>query len=286
MKKEQPTLLIDTGYFIYRALYANFELSYNEVTTTIYYNLLSSFKSLVKKFKTPNILLFWDSSYSYRKEIFPQYKEKRNKQNQDEEVLEKREILRNEYTNIRKIFKKLGFTSYLRYGLESDDLFFYYIERHPDEQIIIVSRDEDLYQLLTFPNVRMYDPHTKQIIDKKYLSNKYQGLTPEQWIVYKAIGGCNSDGVPGIQGIGEKYTIQYILGECSNKIKNKIESNKDIVSRNLVLVKLPHIHSSKIYPLKSKITIINLEELKNLCFDMGFKSFLQDIKQWDVFNTI
>lgn len=279
-----PILLIDTGYFIYRALYANFELSYKETTTTIYYNLLSSFKSLVKKFKTSDIILLWDSSYSYRKEIFPQYKEKRNKQNQDKTILEKRELLKQEYKNIRIVFKKLGFASHLRYGLESDDLFFYYIEDHLDEKIIIVSRDEDLYQLLTFPNVQMYDPHTKQIIDKKHLAEKYQGLTPKQWVDYKAINGCFSDGVPGIPGIGEKSTIQYILNDCSIKIKSKIEDNKDIINRNRTLVKLPYIHSTKIYPLKEKETIINLEELKNLCFDMGFRSFLQDLNQWKVFN--
>jgi DNA polymerase-1 len=280
---KQPTLLLDGKYYLYRSLKANVRLTHNDIITTVYYNYLNSLKSIAKKFKPNNIVIMWDSEHSKRREYFSGYKVKDNTK-QDEIIKEQIEYIESEYDNIKLILKRLGFVSYNRYGLEADDLFFYYIEEYPKEDIIVVSRDADLYQLLVFPNVRIYNPHEKQFITRKYISDKYDGITPEQWFLYKAIGGCKSDAVPGIPTIGEKSTIQYIKGIASPTIVKKIKDNWDIVARNKKLVKLPLLPIDKIIPLKQRITKLNLEELKNICFAMGFKSFLEDLNDWKVFK--
>lgn len=278
-----PTILIDGKYYLYRSLKANVELTHNDVITTVYYNYLNSLKAIAKKFKPYNIIIMWDSEHSKRKEIFPGYKTK-DETKQDSMIKEQIKYIKYEYDNVKSMLNILGFVSYNRYGLEADDLFFYYINQYPKENIIILSRDEDLYQLLTFPNVRLYNPHIKQFITRKYIADKYQGIEPEQWILFKSIGGCKSDTVPGIPTIGEGRTIDYILQKATPKVIDTIKENWNIVVRNRELVALPFLPVNKVRPLKPKRTILNLEALKELCFQMGFKSFLKDLNEWKVFK--
>jgi len=278
MKNNKPVILLDGKYYIYRALKANFVLTHNDLNTTIYYNLLSSMKAIAKKFKPDNIIIMWDSEYSRRREFYSGYKTKDNSK-QDKMIQEQIRIIKFEYENIRKNLKKLGFASYLRWSLEADDLFFYYANQYPKEDIIMVSRDEDLYQLLTFPNVRMYNPHEKVFVDRRYIMNKYE-IKPEQWILYKSIGGCKSDTIPGIPTIGKGRTIDYILQRATPKVVKTIENNWNIVTRNKELVTLPFLPVNKVRPLRPKKTLLNLDALKELCFDMGFKGFLKDLFIW------
>lgn len=280
------TILLDGKYYLYRSLKANVVLTHNTLITTTYYNYLNSLKAIAKKFKTGNIIILWDSEHSKRKELYAGYKVK-DEAKQDKLLLEQKKIVQSEYNNVKAILKNLGFASYNRWGYEADDLFFWYLNQFPNQECIIVSRDEDLYQLLTFKNCRLYNPHLKQFIDRRYIMNEYN-LEPEQWHLFKAINGCKSDMVPGIPNIGEKRTIDYIRQKASNKVVETIKSNWNIVARNMFLVQLPFISppiTKKIKPFTPKETILNLEYLQDFCFQMGFKSFLKDLSMWEVFKT-
>lgn len=279
------TILIDGKYYMYRSLKAKVQLSYNDVVTTIYYNYLNSMKSIAKKFKTGNIIILWDSEHSKRKELYTGYKTK-DESKIDPDIKEQKKYIQKEYENIKETLKKIGFASHNRYGYEADDLFFWYLNQFPKEDIIIVSRDEDLYQLLTFQNCRLYNPHIKKFITRKYIMEKY-GVEPEQWSLYKAINGCKSDTVPGIPNIGDKYTAAYINQKATNNIVRKIKDNWNIVARNMLLVQLPFVYhpiTKKIIPFKQKETVINMDALTNLCLELGFKSFLKDLSDWEIFK--
>jgi 5'-3' exonuclease len=281
-----PTILIDGKYYLYRSLKADVQLTHNDIITTTYYNYLNSLKAMAKKFKSSDVIIMWDSEYSKRKELYTGYKVK-DESKMDQLLKEQRSYIKYEYENVKKILKRMGFASYNRYGYEADDLFFFYINQFQNKNIIVVSRDEDLYQLLTFNNCRLYNPHLKQFINRKYIMNKYH-LEPEQWPLYKAINGCKSDMVPGIPGIGDKYTIDYICQKASDKVVEKIKNNWNIVSRNMFLVQLPFIYppiTKKLKPFRQRYTILDLDYLKEFCFNMGFKSFLKDLNEWKIFKT-
>lgn len=282
----KPTILIDGKYYLYRSLKANVQLSHNDIVTTTYYNYLNSMKAIAKKFKSGNIIILWDSEHSKRKELYLGYKVK-DESKSDPILKEQRAYIKGEYENVKIILKNLGFASYNRWGYEADDLFFWYLNQFQNEDIIIVSRDEDLYQLLTFKNCRIYNPHMKKFVGRKYLLEKYE-VEPEQWPLYKAINGCKSDMVPGIKGIGDKSTIDYLLQRAKPTVSKTIVDNWHIVSRNMFLVQLPFVCppiTKKIKPFKQKETIINLDYLQDFCFNMGFKSFLYDLNEWNVFKT-
>lgn len=278
---QKTVLLLDGKFYIYRALSANFSLTHKDINTTIYYNFLSALKAMGKKFKPDNIIIMWDSEYSKRKELYTGYKIPKNK-NIDKNLEEQKRIIKYEYENVKKTLKAIGFASYLRHGYEADDLFFWYCNNFQNENKIIISRDEDLYQLLVLPNTKIYNPHEKIFITRKHIINKY-GIEPEKWALFKAINGCKSDMVPGIPRIGDKYTLDYICQRATPKIVETIKDNWNIVSRNMFLVQLPFIYppiTKKLKPFKPKHTIIDLEYLKEFCFEMGFASFLKDLFTW------
>ena len=72
--------------------------------------------------------------------------------------------------------------------------------------VIIVTGDRDLLQLIN-PHVKVLMPITgitKSIVmDEKAVEEKY-GVKPSQFIDYKALVGDQSDGYPGVTGIGPK----------------------------------------------------------------------------------
>lgn len=70
--------------------------------------------------------------------------------------------------------------------LEADDLIAGFCEMHQDDQIIIISADNDMKQLLKYPNVRIFDP----IGDKEKLEEN-----PDFFMFMKCIRGDKSDNV-------------------------------------------------------------------------------------------
>jgi hypothetical protein len=85
------------------------------------------------------------------------------------------------------IFPELGFlNSHMFEGFEADDIIAKAIK--PDELTIIATSDKDLYQLLTHKTY-IFNLLNNKFFTIKQFVQKY-GISPEDWIVVKAIGGC------------------------------------------------------------------------------------------------
>jgi 5'-3' exonuclease len=68
--------------------------------------------------------------------------------------------------------------------IEADDLIAYYIlNRRPDEEIIINSRDGDFYQLIA-PNVSMLTPDKYKIVTSNNFKETF-GYTRENALLFK-----------------------------------------------------------------------------------------------------
>jgi len=91
---------------------------------------------------------------------------------------------------------------------EADDLIGEYcIHSKPDEDIIVMSKDKDLFQLMTLPNVRVHD-FTNFMTSNRLLDEC--GVKPEQYLEFKALSGDRSDNIPGVNGIGPKKAAKYL----------------------------------------------------------------------------
>ena len=270
-------LIFDSKFIVYRTLNTQYHLTEGEVKTGIYYGFLNTIKSLTKKFKPDNIILMHDSHSSLRREIYPEYKVKRNNSLQkNENLVLQMNTIYEEYDKLIEAMDFLGFASYYKEGIEADDLFYYFVNQWNNEKNIIVSSDGDLYQLLKKDHVEMYNLNTKKIYNEKSFTDEY-GLHPHQWALAKAIGGCKSDSVKVIAGISPETAIKYLRGDTISSGKKKLieKSNREI-ELGLKLVKLPFCP----YVLIKKKTCFNMDNFISFCQKMGFKSFLDRIKDF------
>ena len=108
---DQKTLLFDGKFFLYKSLNANNILTFNDFTTTTYYNFLNSIRSVSNKFKTNKVTIMWDSEFSYRKGLFPAYKQKDIIK--DDNLQMQLKYIDMEYKTIKKLMSELGFASYI-----------------------------------------------------------------------------------------------------------------------------------------------------------------------------
>lgn len=273
------TLLIDSSYLCYRAHYSMGSLSSGGAKTGVIYGVLNCILDLAEKFSTNDLMFFWDSKRSLRKDRHPWYKEGRSAQRKDASGLDE---AYDQFRQLRmEVLPKLGFrNNFIATGYESDDL----IGRVVQDTLgrfVIVAADSDLYQLLY--NARIYNP-SKRITWTARNFQSSADVTYSEWVKVKQIGGCKSDSVPGIPGVGETTAIKYLRGRLSRKSKafQAIESDegRQIIERNHWLVKLPLEGAPLPKPAPNEF---DLEKLRLVCYRYGFDSFLDGIARWERF---
>lgn len=137
---------------------------------------------------------------------------------------------------VYELLEKMKTTVCYLDGYEADDvigtLSHKIVEQAPDTEIIILTGDRDLLQLVN-SQVKVLMPLigiTKTVLfDEEAVLEKY-GVKPSQFVDYKALIGDQSDGYPGVTGIGPKTASKLItkydtfenlyqhLGELSEKV--------------------------------------------------------------------
>jgi 5'-3' exonuclease len=83
-------------------------------------------------------------------------------------------------------------------GYEADDVIASYVHQRPDEQILIVSGDKDLYQLIR-SNVQMLTKN--ELVGRDGCFAKF-GVEPNQIADLLTLTGDSADNIPGCPGIG------------------------------------------------------------------------------------
>jgi DNA polymerase-1 len=147
---------------------------------------------------------------------------------------------------------------------EADDIIAYLVKRKFQNESctkIVVSSDKDFYQLLEDPNVRIFDPARKILIDAKYVVENF-GTSPRNITLARSVIGDPSDNLDGVPGVGFKTLThrfpdfarsdidldQAWLMECSKKeitgskkppkCFSDIVSHASVVERNWKLMYL------------------------------------------------
>jgi|TARA_B100001564_G_scaffold302504_1_gene270291 5'-3' exonuclease len=182
-------------------------------------------------------VVFWDgkNNASFRREIYPEYKENRRNSNKPKEEIESfyRQKLR-----VQEYLEEL----YVRQGefemCEADDMIAEYCNLTKEETIIL-TLDRDLLQLIS-ENVSVYIMSINKLFKKGDLV-PLNGcfIIPENVRLVKAVCGDSSDNIHGISLVGVKsllniipeikdkeVDLNYVIENISNKEKlNKRETN-------------------------------------------------------------
>lgn len=271
-------LILDTKYLCYRVRYAmGNDLSYMGRPTTIIYGFLKELIRLQDKFRTRHLLFCFDSKTSKRKKLYPAYKENRKKKELTDKELEFEIAFQYQILKLRiKYLPEIGYKNiFIEKGLEADDLMaslaHNFKSKECRDKAIMVTADHDLYQCIS-PNVTFYNPNDNKELTLQGFKQMY-GISPKQWTTVKTIAGCISDGIKGIEGVGEKTALKYVRGELGVKTKvycNIMHHGKEVIKQNSALIKLPFADTPTFSIQKDKLSV---KGWKRVCKRLGFKSF-------------
>ncbi len=278
----EKILIVDGNAVCYAAHYTSGQvLSHDNKKTGIIYGFFRQLQHACRVAQVAHVAFCWDSRQSLRKRIFSEYKSNRVKKDIDPSLIKS---LGQFYQLREEILPRLGFiNNFHKIGFEADDLIASLCKYPgPDkkETFIIMSGDQDLYQLLS-DRISLYKLNKKRLYDIESFISEYK-ISPDKWGLVKAIAGCVTDTVPGVPSIGEKRAIAYLKEHNHNpKIDNP--DAQAIIERNKKLVILPFDGTPRLTLDWSKNP--SYAEWILLCEELAFNSFLKDSKTWESLFT-
>jgi DNA polymerase-1 len=218
-------IIIDSNALIHRAFHALPPLATKkgELVNAVYGFLLVFFRA-VRELKPDYIAACFDfPAPTFRHKAFKEYKGKRPPT---------AEGICQQIPKVKEVLTAFNVPIFEKEGFEADDIIGTITEKTADKtENIILSGDLDTLQLVN-ENTRTYflRKGVKDIVlyDENLVKEKYQGLTPEKLVDFKALRGDPSDNIPGARGIGEKTAINLILKFGSlEALYKEIEENSE-----------------------------------------------------------
>ena len=242
----KATVLIDGNSVIYRAFYNVPPLSANGIPTGVIHVFLSVLDKLKNNKSVSDIVLVFDAKgKNYRHDMYPAYKETRDKMPEDLIV---------QLNLLREILPYTGYKIYVIDGYEADDVI-NTLSRDIEGPVWIITKDKDLHQLVN-DKVKIYDYQKDVIIDREKVFEKFE-LYPEKIADLLAIAGDTSDNVPGVAGIGPKGAKKLLdefgdidgiyanIDKLKGKQKENLINNKENAYLSRDLVALTYIENIK-----------------------------------------
>jgi len=212
MADKKRLIVIDSNSIIHRAYHALPPLTTKkgELVGAVYGFLLVFLKA-IKEFKPDFVIACFDvKGPTFRHEKYQEYKAKRPKAPDE---------LYQQIPKVKEVLEAFNVPIYEKQGFEADDIIGTIAKLAPQKQAfpeietIIISGDSDNLQLIN-PQTKVYTLRKgvkdTVLYDEAMVAQKYEGLTPQQLIDYRALRGDPTDNIPGVLGIGEKTATALI----------------------------------------------------------------------------
>jgi DNA polymerase-1 len=203
--RENTLFLVDVSSFIFRAFFAIRHLSSKSgEPTNAVYGVGSMVAKVIEDSNPKYLTIVYDSKEpSFRKEVYPEYKANRSETPDD---------LIPQFDRIEELLAKMKLNSIRKSGVEADDLIgtltHRWIAENPKHEVVIVTGDKDLMQLVT-PRVRVWDTMKGVDFGPAEVEAKF-GVRPDQVRDYLALVGDTSDNIPGVPSIGPKGAVDLL----------------------------------------------------------------------------
>lgn len=269
--------LIDGHAQIFRAYYAPYgQLSSpSGEPTKATYTFLQMVLAILRERKPEYlaVALDHDDATTVRRQFYPEYKANRDATPED---------LGPQVKRITQLLEELEVPVFQVRGQEADDVIASLARQLEGEDIelIIVSRDKDLHQLLG-DRVKLWDPHKDQIIDPATLMEEL-GYRPDQAVEIQTLTGDSTDNVPGIPGIGpkraalliQKYgTAEAVLDhadELSPKLRENLLAHGETLDLSRRLVTLNRDVDLDFDLERCRVKPVDVERLRPILGELGF----------------
>lgn len=196
-------VLVDGSGFIFRAFHAIPEMQRADgVHVNAVYGFCNMLARLLKEHQGTHLAVIFDAGRkTFRDRLYPDYKAHRPPPPPE---------LVPQFGLIREATAAFGVPAIELADWEADDLIAAYAKaaRQADGEVVIVSSDKDLMQLVR-PGVGMLDPMKNIPIGPAQVQEKF-GVPPEKVVEVQALIGDSVDNVPGVPGIGPKGAAALI----------------------------------------------------------------------------
>jgi len=270
--KKEKFIVIDGNALLHRAFHAlppTLTTKTGELVNAVYGFTVILLKVL-RDIKPDYLAVTFDlKGPTFRHEEFAGYKAQRIKQPDE---------LYNQLPRVKEVVRAFDIPIYEKAGFEADDVIATLVRRPEVEAIksIIVTGDLDTLQLVD-KNTEVFTLHKGLSDTLTYtideVKKRFDGLTPEQMVDYKALRGDPSDNVPGVKGIGEKGAI-HLLTEFKT-LKNLYQNiNSEKISERYRKLLVEHeadaLMSKKLCQMIDNVEIdFNLADTKVTGYDVN-----------------
>ncbi len=191
---------------------------------------------------------------------------------------------------IMEIVRTMGIPVLAVEGSEADDIMATAVERlaGADLDIVLVSRDKDLEQLLG-DHVVLYDPMKGETIDAAAVERE-KGYPPDRAVEVQALMGDSIDNVPGVPGVGAKTAARLIAkygsvdevvahaNELTPKLKENVLASAEVLELSRRLVTLDRHVPVDLDIEAMKFSGIRVEAVRPLFEELGFNSLLSRLE--------
>jgi len=248
----KKVLIVDGHNIAYRCLYSDIYRNPDDATTfTLWkHSFLNDIFNFITKFNPNTVVLAFDEKGSWRYGVYPNYKAPRKNQKNKLQIDWEQffrifdefiEDIKTTFSNIYVI--KAPHT-------EGDDIIGVCVnEIFKQDEVIIVSNDGDMRQLLVNPNVKQYDPKSRDVVEC---------MNPAIELEMKILTGDPSDFISGVRyGVGKVTAGKIVkmgLDEYVDNIKYKVTrkmKKREWMTDDDVLVYCPLLNDEG-FPLKEE----------------------------------
>ena len=235
--------LIDGSSFIFRAYHALPPLTRKSDGLPI--GAVSGFCNMLQRYVEGNnghdapthvAVIFDKGSYTFRNELYPDYKANREAMPED---------LRPQIPLTREATRAFNIACEEKEGFEADDIIATLACQARDlgGRVTIISSDKDLMQLVG-DGVEMLDAMKNRRIDVEGVREKF-GVAPDRVVDVQALAGDSVDNVPGAPGIGIKAALLINEFGSLEALLDRAEEIKQPKRRDTLIEKRAQIEMSK-----------------------------------------
>ncbi|WP_036266243.1 DNA polymerase I [Methylobacillus glycogenes] len=220
-------LLVDGSSYLYRAFHALPDLrNKSGEPTGALYGVLNMLRRLHKDFPADYSACVFDAKgKTFRDDIYAEYKANRPPMPDD---------LGQQIAPLHAAIKAMGWPLLMIEGVEADDVIGCLAKQAEQQgmQVVISTGDKDMAQLVS-PQVKLINTMSNEVLDEAGVEAKF-GIPPNLIIDYLTLIGDSVDNVPGVEKVGPKTAVKWLLqhGSLDNIMQNAA-SITGVVGENL-----------------------------------------------------
>jgi len=313
MESKQKEVLIIDGYNLYIRCFAAIPtLNEDGVHTGGMTGFLKGMGYAIKLFNPDRVVVVFDGvgGSQKRRKIYPEYKDHKRTKVRLNRIYEENTSLGEEEVSLKKQLQRI--VIYLTHlpvymvsldQVEADDAIAHIaLDYYKDWKVRIMSADRDFLQLVN-DRISVWSPTKRKVYTPPDILKEY-GVSPDNFIYFKALQGDISDNVPGIPGFGPKTVLKafpFLAGEKSPisqireygiknrgslKVYDTLLDNWSDFERNYALMQLTDTYLNTISQLSIKESLdrqppkMEVDKLSKLILEDKLWSSLPNFRGW------